>query len=282
MNNILIATDFSPAARCATRYGLKLAAALNAKVSFATAYETLPIPVPDDPMMVLPGDMEDLVREQLTEEAKLFAVPGLRPIDTFSREGLTTDAVLGTATNLSADLIIVGMKEHGKGFRRVFGSTVTSLANKTNFPLLIVPEGTEYSPPAGIVIASDFIPNAGIGIPLFLHNLAAAFQSRITVIRFMRDRAAEVIEILDYSANLRRITGVIYPLEELPAQGRAEDRLVGYLEEHHCNLLAMSIHRQMLAERWLAGSPSRGLIFKTRVPFLLLPEERQERLVESP
>ena len=35
----------------------------------------------------------------------------------------------------------------------------------------------------------------------------------------------EVIEIVDYSANLRRITDVISPLEEIPYNGHATDML---------------------------------------------------------
>ncbi|HTR31522.1 MAG TPA: universal stress protein [Puia sp.] len=272
MKNILIATDFSPAARCATRYGIKLAAALNAKVSLVCAYEPLPVPVPDDPMIMTPDDMEDVVMEQLTKEADLFALPGIPHIDVFSRKGATAEAILAVAKEWPAHLIITGMKEHGKEFRRLFGSAVTGLANKTFAPVLVVPEGTEYQAPTNIVIANDFVPKTQIGIPPFLRWLAAEVKSKLTVIRFLGHRAAEVIEIVDYSSNLRRITGVISPLEEVPYNGHATDMLTSYLAEHHSNLLAMPVHHQSLMERWLAGNPAREVIFETRVPFLLLPE----------
>ena len=259
MKHILIATDFSPAARCATSYGIRLAAQLNAKVSLASAYETLPIPVTDDPDILEPDDMEDLVMQQLIREARLFALPGSPRIDVYSRKGATAKAILEVAKEWPADLIITGMKEHGKEFRRLFGSAVTGLANKTTIPLLVVPEGTEYTAPTNIVIAP------------FLRWVADEVKSKLTVIRFLGSRAAEVIEIVDYSSNLRRITGVISPLEELPDNGHATDLLINYLMEHHSNLLAMPVHHQSLAERWLAGSPTREMIFGTRVPFLLLP-----------
>jgi len=271
MKHILIATDFSPAARCATIYGIKLAAQLNAKVSLVSAYETLPIPVTDDPVILTVDDMQDVVMQQLTEEAELFALPGSAHIDVYSRKGATAKAVLEVAKEWPADLIITGMKEHGKEFRRLFGNAVTSLANKSTVPLLVVPEGTEYTAPTSIVMANDFVPKVEIGIPPFLRWLAAQVKSKLTVIRFLGNRAAEVIEILDYSSNFRRITGVISPLEELPSNGHAADLLIDYLAEHHSNLLAMPVYHQSLAERWLAGSPSREIIFETRVPFLLLP-----------
>lgn len=271
MKNILIATDFSPAARCATIYGIKLAAQLNAKVSLVSAYETLPIPVTDDPAILTVDDMQDVVLQQLTEEAAFFALPGVR-IDVYSREGATAKAILDVAKEWPADMIITGMKEHGKEFRRLFGSAVTGLANKTTIPLLVVPEGAEYRAPTNIVIANDVVPTMDISIPPFLRWLAAQVKSTFTVIRFLGNRAAEVIEILDYSSNLRRITGVISPLEKLPPNGHATDMLIDYLAEHHSNLLAMPVHHQSLAERWLAGSPAREIIFETRVPFLLMPE----------
>ncbi|HEV2353192.1 MAG TPA: universal stress protein [Puia sp.] len=274
MKNVLIATDFSPAARSATRYGIKLAGALNIKVTLASAYESLPIPVTNDPVIVSPDDMEGLVREQLESEAKLFATPGLRPIEVRSCQGATTDALLDAVSATGADLIIAGMKEHGAAFRRIFGSTVTGLAKKTSKPLLIVPEGTDYSAPSSIVIANDLGTTAELHVPAFLRDLAASFHARITVVRFMGGRAAEVVEILDYSANFRRVTGVISPLEELPFRNDAEDRLMRYVEDQHCNLLAMPVHHQSLAERWLAANPSRHLILTTRLPFLLLPEDR--------
>lgn len=272
MKNILIATDFSPAARCATRYGIKLAAQLNAKVSLVSAYETLPIPVTDDPVILTVDDMQDVVMQQLTQEAELFALPESPHIDVYSREGATAKAILEVAKEWPADLIITGMKEHGKEFRRLFGSAVTGLANKSAIPLLVVPEGTEYGAPTSIVIANDMVPKVEIGIPPFLRWLSQEVKSKLTVIRFLGNRAAEVIEILDYSSNLRRITGVISPLEELSNNGHASDALLNYLAEHHNNLLAMPVHHQSLAERWLSGNPSREIIFETRVPFLLLPE----------
>jgi nucleotide-binding universal stress UspA family protein len=272
MKNILIATDFSPAARCATRYGIKLAAQLNAKVSLVSAYEPLPIPVNEDPNIMTVDDMEDVVAAQLAEEAGMYALPGSPHIDVYSRKGATTAAVLEVAKEWHADLIITGMKEHGKEFRRLFGSAVTGLANKTAVPLLVIPEGTGYIPPTQIVIANDLMPKMEIGIPPFLRWLAQEVKSKLTVIRFLGNRAAEVIEILDYSSNLRRITGVISPLEEIPYNGHATDMLTNYLAEHHSNLLAMPVHHQSLMERWLAGNPAREVIFETRVPFLLLPE----------
>ena len=272
MKNILIATDFSPAARCATRYGIKLAAQLNAKISLVCAYEPLSIPVTDDPIDDLPDDREEVVMEQLTKEAELFALPGSPHIDVYSRKGATAEAILDVAKKWPADLIITGMKEHGKEFRRLFGNAVTGLANKSFAPLLVVPEGTEYQPPTNIVIANDFVPKTKIGIPPLIRWLAGEVKSRLTVIRFLGFRAAEVIEILDYSANLRRITGVISPLEEIPHNGHATDLLANYVAEHRSNLLAMPMHHQSLMERWLAGNPSKEIIFETRVPFLLVPE----------
>ncbi|HXD78605.1 MAG TPA: universal stress protein [Puia sp.] len=274
MKNILVATDFSPAARCATRYGLKLALALNAKLTLVAAFENIPVPVTNDPIVLFPDDMEALVTEQLTVEAKLFATPGLSPIGVLSRKGGTTETVLAAAADSKADLIVVGMKEHEHGLHRAFGSTVTDLSKESPLPLLIVPEGSEFTPPVSIVMANDLGPTAEILIPAFLRNLAGAFHSRITVVRFMGGRAAEVIEILDYSANLRRVTGVISPLEEFPVGNHAEDRLIRFVGDHHSNLLAMPTHHRSLAERWLAGNPSRGLILKAKLPFLLLPEDR--------
>jgi nucleotide-binding universal stress UspA family protein len=272
MKNILIATDFSPAARCATRYGIKLAAQLNAKVSLASAYETLPIPITDDPVILTVDDMQDVVMQQLTEEAVLYALPESPRIEVFSRKGSTARAILEVAAECSADLVITGMKEHGKEFRRLFGSAVSGMANKTTIPLLIVPEGTRYIAPTNIVLANDFGPKMEISIPPFLRWLAREIKSNLTIIRFLGNRAAEVIETVDFSNYLRPITGLVIPFEELSSNRHASDALINYLAEHHSNLLAMPVHHQSLAERWLAGSPSREIIFETRVPFLLLPE----------
>jgi nucleotide-binding universal stress UspA family protein len=273
MKHILIATDFSPAARCATRYGTKLAAQLNAKVSLVSAYETLPIPVTDDPDVITMDDGQDVVMKQLREEAELYALPESPRIEVYSGKGATAKAILQIAGECSADLIITGMREHGKEFRRLFGRAVTGLANKTTIPLLVVPEGTRYIAPTNIVIANDFVPEMEIGIPPFLRWLAREIKSNLTIIRFLGNRAAEVIETVDYSNNLQPISGVISPLEEQPSNGHTKDMLIDYLAEHHSNLLAMSVHHQSLADRWLAGSPSRDIIFETRVPFLLLPED---------
>lgn len=273
MQTILIATDFSPAARSAGYYGLQLAMAANAKLILTGAFEQVPIPVTETPLIAEPDDMQFHVQRQLGAEAAALTKDNPYPIECIACRGSASAAILRTAIVHKADLIVLGMKSSGKDIRRTFGSTVTGLARKTTIPLLIVPENNRVSPPKAIALASNVFEEADYPIPGFVKQLADIFHSKLFIIRLFNKHSGEVIEILHQNLSGNRAIGAFTPLYELPADESVTDRLNDYIATSPVDLLVMKPHPKSLPERWFLRSNSRDMIFKTDVPLLILPGE---------
>ena len=139
MKTILVATDFSTASRHAFLYAIELSNAFNARLILFSAYQQVPVPVDEPALIMAAEDMGKITRQLLDEEARHSPYSETEiAIDTRCKEGLAYSSILATAKEQKADLIILGMKSAGKGFKKIFGSTVTALAKKTGVPLIIV------------------------------------------------------------------------------------------------------------------------------------------------
>jgi len=273
MKKILIATDFSVAAQNATDYGVRLAQAVGATVILASAFEEVPVPVTDTPLIAVPEDLRGLVQRQLELEADSFPRERAVSVEVLPCEGPASTAILGAARSMNAELIIAGMKGSGKSLRKIFGSTVTGLARRTSIPLLIIPEGVSFAPLKAIAMASDVAHETDYGIPVAVRRLADQFHSKIFVIRLFNKQAGEVIEILHQSANLNRTIGAFAPLCEIPADATVAEALKDYIAASPIDLLVMKPHPKTLPERWFLRSNTRQMIFQTDVPLLILPGE---------
>jgi len=273
MKRILIATDLSPAARNAAEWGVKLAEAFDAKLILACAFEQVPIPVTETPMLLNAEDLRVVVQRELDQEKEALKRETAAPIEAMAYEGSPTPAMLRVARARQADWIVAGIKGVGKGFRQAFGSTVTGLARKTTLPLLVVPEGVRFSPPRAIALACDVYTESGLSIPAAVRELADKFHSKLFIIRVFNKEAGEVIEILHQAEGGSRTIGAFSPFCEMPAVESVTDALNDYIGASPIDLLVMKPHSRMGPERWFLRSETRQMIFKTQVPLLVIPGE---------
>lgn len=140
--NILVGVDFADSARKVIAQAALLARALGAKLWLLHVAE------PDPEFVGYKGDptvMRDDVAEKYHEEHRqLQAISqtlrdeGLDCVALLV-QGATVETILREATNLSADMIVVG--SHGKGVlkRLLIGSTSEGILHHCEIPLHLVP-----------------------------------------------------------------------------------------------------------------------------------------------
>ena len=278
MKNILIATDLSPAARNATDYGLRLAAALGAQVTLMSAYEQLPLLAVDSLALLTTGDVEGIAQQKLQHEVENLTGEHSLPVRILVREGNSTQAVLDAADEIGADLIVAGITDTAKGIRKTFGSTATGLARKTKIPLLIVPGKTRYEKPVGIGLADDVLRNLDKGLPSYLQALAEGLQAKLYLIRIFNREAGECVEILHQSANHNQSIGAFTPLEAVPIDRSIAQVLKTFVETHPISILALRPREKSLPDQWVNGSTTREMIFESIIPLLILPETTAGKL----
>lgn len=274
MKQILIATDFSPAAQQAVDYGLRLADALGAAATVVATYEEIPVPVADTWSMTFidTSAARDAIEQGLGRVQDRYQHEKASSIRTLAVHGPAVRSILDTAAELNADLIVAGMKGKGKPARKLLGSTVTTLAKRTTIPLLVVPENAKYTPPATILFGSDIRPDTNIHVLDPLRQLVAAFRSRLYVLRVIQKGADEFIEVVHNQAPLRDLD----PTWDVKYEYKIGDDVVEVLSEftrtQGVEMIVMVPRPHTLPERWFMGSHTREMLFETSLPVLLLPE----------
>jgi nucleotide-binding universal stress UspA family protein len=181
---------------------------------------------------------------------------------------------LEIAIKKKAGLIIVGMKEGDKGFRKMLGSTATGLARKTSIPLVIVPEKVKYSEISSIALAneSDLEPDADHHLLESLEEIAARFHSKLYLVRVTKNRVKAAYETLNRPFKLIRMMRTLDPSYGTIEGRSVPEALNHFIEGYHINMLAMLPHKHSLLERWFVKSATRSVVFETQIPLLILPD----------
>jgi len=276
MKTLLIATDFSAAARNATQYGIALAKAFNGRVVLVNAYQQVPVTV-TEPLVFVAPDIGALATQKLEGEADFLSSENATPVEILAKEGSNAKAILEVAKEMNADLIVAGMKGSGKSTRRFFGSTVTSLARKTTIPIIVIPENAPYKSPKTIALANDISSQAGTHLLDTLNGLTEKFHSKLYIVRVITKKSDEVVEVLNRPSNLSKMVGKMEPLYEYPLDKNITKALDNFISTHHVDMLVMIPHKESLPERWFLRSNTREMLFKTNIPLLILPEAPHDR-----
>lgn len=273
MKTILVATDFSDASRNASLYAVEMAKAFHARLILFTAYRQMSVPANESALIGASEDMGKVSQQLLELEAKAIYSEKEISLEISYKEGFTTDAILETAREMKADLIITGMKATGKGFKKVFGSVVTRLSKKTNIPMIVVPENTRYTPINTIAIAneSDLPPDTDSHLLYSLRYIAERFHSKVYIVRVFNDNFRDVHEWSAHPLKLERTIRTIDPMYKRVEGNEIPASLNKFIRGYNVNLLAILPHSHNLLERIFIKSTTSSIIFESYIPLLILP-----------
>ena len=143
MKTILIATDFSPASRNASLYGIDLAKALKAKIILFNAFNGGAFPSSEPKKRKLRYDALMQSDKQLLEEAD-FLDPEHEIMEVICDEGTAYHSIMDVANEKKVDCIVVGRKGNGSTIKDLFGSTATALTKNSNITVIVVPENAKF------------------------------------------------------------------------------------------------------------------------------------------
>jgi len=271
MNTILIATDFSKASRNATLYGVQVAKEINANPILFNAYD-IPTPAAGLNIGISGYGVKILTDQKLKDEAETVRYINLPSIETICDEGDAVDAIINVASEKKVDFIIIGMKGGGKNFKKIFGSTATSLAKRTNIPVIIVPECASFKTPHNIVFANDTNIDSDKDVPGDLKKITELFKSKLNVVKVIKNKHERLFQT---SENAESANKVVYAFDtsfEYPVDTDLRHALNDFIKEHHCDMLVMMPRKHGWMERLFTKSETKDMIFHTHIPLLVLPE----------
>lgn len=240
MKAILVATDFTPAARSAEAYAVALAKALDCSLAMVSVYSQVPVTVSHSLTSVSVLDKDRVCRSLLDHEAALLDVGGLKSLDLLAKEGPRVDTILAMARQLQAGLIITGMKNSGKATRRIFGSTITGLMHRSPVPILVIPEGYSYRPLEAVAMGNDFIYNRHALTLQALHRIVEFFLPKRFVYKHI-------------------------------ARGDVSQGLNDFIAEYGIDLFVMEPQYRTALARWFIRSHTKDMLFRISIPLMILP-----------
>jgi nucleotide-binding universal stress UspA family protein len=147
MNRILIATDGSPSAREATRFGLELAAEQGAAATVVSVFPAIDV-VPAGGFGVTAGtphELTDAELEPMDDALALARELGVRANCNVLR-GNAVDEIVTYADTVDADLIVVGSRGHGPMVNALLGSVSRGILHRARRPVLVVRGVREHVP----------------------------------------------------------------------------------------------------------------------------------------
>lgn len=139
MEAILIATDGSPSAQDATRFGIELAAEHGAAVTFVFVVPALDV-IPSGGFCfatALPHEPREADREPLDTALELADEAGV-PSRAKLLHGDPVDEIVAYADSADSDLIVVGSRGHGAIASAVLGSVSRGVLREARRPVLVV------------------------------------------------------------------------------------------------------------------------------------------------
>jgi nucleotide-binding universal stress UspA family protein len=143
MKRILVATDGSPSAEEASRFGIELAREHEAELVFAHAVPDFDV-VPATVLQiggVFPHEPDEHDTGLLEDAAALAAEQGVIATTVLLR-GETVEALVEYADSHDVDLVVVGTRGHGAIAGALLGSVSLGLLRRAGRPVAIVRAGS--------------------------------------------------------------------------------------------------------------------------------------------
>jgi len=296
ITRILCPIDFSEHSRRALTHAVALAKWYDSTITVlhvfsvvrATAY------VPESRMVEFLV-LTEADRKRLVLEVQQFVDAGGHPdvpIEIVVREGDTTGEILGQASALPADLLVLGT--HGRsGFRRLLlGSVTEKVLHLASCPVLSVPRGVEGAVPAPPVVfkrilcAVDFSDCSLKGLNYAL-SVAQEADAHLLVVHVM-ELPHELAEPLGFAQlnldayrtgyeqeSLARLNDAIPEtvraycrVETQVLAGRPYRQILDAAEAQRSELIVMGIHGRGAVDLMLFGSTTQHVVRQASCPVL--------------
>lgn len=273
MKTVFIATDFSPASRNAAVYGVNLAAYLGAGIVLFHCSDS-PVPAPGESPYDSETEIKSIIETKLLNEVVAIRISEFQSIEIVSATGNPPHKIIEFAKNYNECLIVCGMKGEVNWIKKIIGSTAAYLAEKSNLPVMIIPERAVYTPIKNIVLANDFDIQTDLHTIDMLQSIGERYMAKVYIVRIMSNRAPEVNELSFRSERFVQKLIQLHPEYKFPQSNRIIDGLEDFITTYKIDLLALIPHRHNLLKRLFLMSTTKQMLFHSHIPLLILPETK--------
>jgi|GEM_PF-3705715 len=274
MKKILITTDFSELSQNAIHYALDFfeseictfylmhVVASNSYLldDFYTATED------DSVETIVFGDQKERL-VKLLQEIKKKQVNSNFSFKAITDFDILKKGIQEACKTFEIDLVIQGSDGKSSLGEKFFGAHSTRLIRESKTPVLIIPESTSYKPIQRVVLGIDQNRNYMPQIPIFIKWLFdSKFIKELTILNFKNEPNLEHAknwknELVDFNPSVKYI-----PTDDVEEAIRLCQEIL------NAELSLVLTSTKPIFERIISGSTISGLVEKSKVPVLFIPE----------
>ncbi len=262
--SILCPTDFSEPATFALGYGKQIADSFDAKLIVLYANPFTP------PPHFTAGQVDELVKgiEYSKGKARDFLVSYVKeqigenvPFDPIVAENEAVPAILQTAEEKKADLIVMGT--HGRsGFNRfMLGSVTEKVLHETDRPVLTVRARQNVREPSKDLIRQILCPinYAEVALKALEHAVAISkcFGAELLVLHVIESQSNDVKDEVEHDRLCAWISDDIRSrcsLKEIVRRGDAAERIVEVARDESSDMIVLGAQHKRFSDTTVLGT----------------------------
>lgn len=278
VQRILCPVDFSEASRPAMEHAVAAARKWNAPITAVYVHSILapwqPLPGIHGDVPVLPAPRPD----ELAEKVRAFypgTGSGVR-VEIVLKTGSPAPEIVQLASDIHADLLVIGTHGRGGFDRVVLGSVANRVLRTTRVPVLTVSPNTRVaeagSSPYGTILCGVDFSDASLKALQYAFAFATA-ATKVILLHVVEGvaglpRETAHFHLPEYGALLAqdaktqlaaavpRATRDSYAVDDHVIVGKAHREILHLATEAHADLIVMGVHGKGVTERWFGSTTS--------------------------
>lgn len=274
ISKIIVPTDFSEPANKALVYAIELASKAEASIHILHVNQVAMVDatMPAETYQVFVKEIEEATENSFKELAETLLVQTKVKYTFKTLLGFVVEKICDYASELEADLIIMGTTGASGAAEILIGSNAASTVAKSKVPVLVVPKELSFSDYTRIVYATDYNEPEFPALMRLIY-FAELFDCRLDVIHVKSD-ADKYFNASNNFFNKNK-ANISYPkihYIELE-KGDIVQSINQYVDEVSADLLVMAKHNRNFFDRLFHRSLSKKMAFHTKIPLLVLVKE---------
>ena len=278
MQRILVPTDFSPTAEKAFRFALNIATKAKGTVILYHVYTPVESPFIDTGQKSKQYNTQtetNLVKRLQRLKKKVTAHTADVPVSTIVGRSPVIDNILGFAEHNHIDLIVMGTQGASGLKKIIIGSVAARIVEKTDIPVLLVPEKFEWTEPERIVFITNYLQTDRQALSVVL-ALAKLYGAALTVVHLVDVFAKEEKEKIDfdnYAHAMHRELNQFNLRFKLLKTSSVTETMENLYKEIPYDIVAMVRRKKSFLKKFFLKSFTQNMAYVTNQPLLVVPEE---------
>lgn len=286
VQRILVPVDFSHYSKNACKYAIGLASKLDAEIKLLHVYYNPVVnSMPMTDTYYYQVNLDEIIRDielRAKKQMEEFYQEIKSQIDNEKLEnvkldytlirGITHEEIIIKSEDYQPDVIIVGTRGHGEKQGDLIGGVTRKIINKSQFPVLAIPENSEYKgiSNVNIMYTTDFDDSDFEAIKKLM-NLVSQFNVRLHCVHISSSDTNEIDQV---KMNLlkehikRDFSQQMFECDII----EKDDVLEGiqeFVEEKSIDIISLVTHKRNIITKLLNPSIAKRLLFHSNVPLLV-------------